>query len=53
MLATKAVCDGSTLPWIVQNGGRLDGNELVVMMNDFFDGATADVGVEWSRKRLE
>ena len=53
MLATKAVCDNSTLPWIVGNGGRLEGNELVVMMNDFFDGATSDVGVEWSRKRLE
>jgi hypothetical protein len=52
MLATKAVCDNQTLPWIVGNGGRLEANELVVVMNDFFDGATADVGVEWSRKRL-
>jgi hypothetical protein len=52
LLATKAVCDNKTLPWIVDNGGRLNGGELVVMMNDFFDGATADVGVEWSRRRL-
>lgn len=52
LLATKGVCDSGTLPWIVGNGGRLDGGELVVMMNDFFDGATSDVGVEWSRKRL-
>jgi len=52
LLATKGVCDGGTLPWIVGNGGRLLDSELVVMMNDFFDGATSDVGVEWSRKRL-
>lgn len=52
MLATKAVCDNQTLPWIMGNGGRLEGGELVVCMNDFFDGATADVAVEWSRKRL-
>jgi hypothetical protein len=52
LLATKGVCDGGTLPWIMGNGGRLEQGELVVIMNDFFDGGTADVGVEWSRKRL-
>jgi hypothetical protein len=52
LLATKGVCDDGTLPWIVGNGQRLKGDQLVVVMNDFFDGATADVGVEWSRKRL-
>ena len=51
MLATKAVCDIQTLPWIVGNGHRLEENQMVIM-NDFFDGATADVGIEWSRKRL-
>ncbi|KAG0650963.1 hypothetical protein D0Z07_2228 [Hyphodiscus hymeniophilus] len=51
MLATKAVCDNQTLPWIMANGGALT-EGLVVCMNDFFDGGTADVGVELSRRRL-
>jgi hypothetical protein len=52
LLATKPLCDEKTLPWIMANAGRLYGGELVVIMNDFFDGATADVAVEWSRRRL-
>jgi len=52
LLATKPICDDKTLPWISANAGRLDEGELVVVMNDFFDGATADVAVEWSRRRL-
>ncbi len=52
LMATKPVCDIKTLPWIVKNAGRLDPGELVVVMNDFFDGATADVAIDWSRKRL-
>ncbi|TVY83709.1 hypothetical protein LSUE1_G002575 [Lachnellula suecica] len=53
LLATKPMCDSKTLPWIQANAGRLDPNQLVVVMNDFVDGATADVCIEWSRKRLE
>ncbi|KAH8602677.1 hypothetical protein B0O99DRAFT_647547 [Bisporella sp. PMI_857] len=53
LLATKPICDSKTLPWIKDNGGRLDPNQLQVVMNDFFDGATADVCIEWSRRRLE
>lgn len=52
LLATKPTCDEQTLPWIMANAGRLDGGQLVVVMNDFFDGATADVAIEWSRRRL-
>lgn len=52
LLATKPICDSKTLPWIVANGGRLDGGQLVVIMNDFFDGATADVAVGLSQRRL-
>jgi hypothetical protein len=52
LLATKPICDKKTLPWIAANAGRLDDGELVVVMNDFFDGATADVAIEWSRRRL-
>jgi hypothetical protein len=53
LLATKPVCDSKTLPWIMANAGRLEEGELVVVMNDFFDGATADVAVGWSKRRLE
>jgi hypothetical protein len=53
LLATKPMCDSKTLPWIQSEAGRLDPNQLVVVMNDFFDGATADICIEWSRKRLE
>lgn len=52
LMATKPICDSKTLPWIKDNAGRLSGDELVVVMNDFLDGATADVAIEWSRKRL-
>lgn len=34
------------------NWQRLDSNQLVMVMNDFLDGGTADVGVELSRRRL-
>jgi hypothetical protein len=52
LMATKPICDSKTLPWIQANAGRLVDGQLVVAMNDFFDGATADVAVEWSRRRL-
>ena len=53
LLATKPMCDSKTLPWVMENAGRLDQGELVVLMNDFFDGGTADVAIEWSRRRLQ
>ncbi|KAG9233218.1 PLC-like phosphodiesterase [Amylocarpus encephaloides] len=53
LLATKPICDSKTLPWIQREAGRLDPSILVVVMNDFVDGATADVCIEWSRRRLE
>lgn len=53
LLATKPVCDSKTLPWVRNNALRSCGNnDLVVIMNDFFDGATADVALELSRERL-
>jgi hypothetical protein len=36
LLATKPMCDSKTLPWIQSEAGRLDPNQLVVVMNDFF-----------------
>ncbi|KAF3762781.1 PLC-like phosphodiesterase [Cryphonectria parasitica EP155] len=53
LLATKPTCDSKTLPWVRDNLLRACGrNDLVVVMNDFIDGATADVAVELSRQRL-
>jgi hypothetical protein len=53
LLATKPICDAKTLPWIVGNAeSLLQDDELVVVMNDFFDGATADVVIHWSKARL-
>jgi hypothetical protein len=52
LMATKPICDEKTLPWIMANADKLDGGQLVVAMNDFFDGATADVAIEWCRRRL-
>lgn len=53
LLASKASCDHKTLPWVRQNGlERCHDDTLVVIMNDFFDGATAHVAIELSRKRL-
>lgn len=53
LLATKPLCDSKTLPWVRDNALRSCGsNDLVVVMNDFFDGATADVVLELSRQRL-
>lgn len=54
IMASKAVCDAKTLPWVREHAvEKLGAGKLVVMMNDFFDGATADVAVELSRRRLE
>lgn len=53
LLATKAICDSKTLPWVRNNALRSCGKEdLVVIMNDFFDGATGDVAMDLSRQRL-
>ncbi|KAK0630274.1 PLC-like phosphodiesterase [Bombardia bombarda] len=54
LLATKGICDSKTLPWCRDNVLRTCNTEtLVVLMNDFIDGATADVAVQLSRQRLD
>ncbi|KAK4149930.1 PLC-like phosphodiesterase [Chaetomidium leptoderma] len=54
LLATKGLCDSKTLPWCRDNVLRAcDLDRLVVMMNDWIDGATSHVAVELSRQRLE
>jgi hypothetical protein len=53
LLSTKAICDSETLPWVRRNAlGKLGPEGLVVVMNDFFDGATAEVAIGLSRERL-
>jgi hypothetical protein len=53
LLATKALCDSKILPWVRDNVLKTCGQqEMVVVMNDFFDGATADIAVQLSRQRL-
>ncbi|CAM6085913.1 unnamed protein product [Calypogeia fissa] len=53
LLAPKAICDAKTLPWILANlRDRLHDDQLVVVMNDFFDLATSDVANQLSRFRL-
>lgn len=53
LLSTKAICDSKTLPWIRSNAMRdCRPEEPLIVMNDFFDGATADVSVALSRERL-
>lgn len=54
LLATKGLCDSKILPWCRENVVKqCNLDQLVVMMNDFIDGATADVAVDLSRQRLK
>ncbi|KAF1977426.1 PLC-like phosphodiesterase [Bimuria novae-zelandiae CBS 107.79] len=54
ILATKPVCDAKILPLLRGECGKdLMGEEgVVVLLNDFFDGATADVAIELCKGRM-
>jgi hypothetical protein len=53
LLATKCVCDNKTLPWIRKNAlDKLKAEQLLTIMNDFFEGGTADVAIGLSKTRL-
>ncbi|KAF3050347.1 hypothetical protein E8E11_007168 [Didymella keratinophila] len=54
ILATKPVCDGKILPLLRGECGKCLTREesVVVLLNDFFDGATADVAIRLCRERL-
>lgn len=54
LLATKGCCDHKILPLLKgETGKKLVKEEaLVVIVNDFFDGATAECAVELCRSRL-
>ncbi|KAI1159831.1 PLC-like phosphodiesterase [Nemania serpens] len=53
LMSTKAVADTKTHPWLLANVQNLTGRELVVVMNDFFDGATADITIRLNEARFE
>lgn len=55
ILATKPVCDSKILPLLSGDVGRNLTREesVVVLLNDFFDGATADIAINMCRERLE
>lgn len=53
LAATKAICDQQTLLWCRSNVlKRIGAEKLVVIMNDFFDGGTADTAISLSSQRL-
>lgn len=53
LLCTKAICDSKTLPWVRSRAlERLGEDQLLVVMDDFVDGAVGDVCRELSAKRL-
>lgn len=54
ILATKGVCDGKILPLLRGECGKCLTREesVVVLLNDFFDGATADVAIGLCRERM-
>jgi hypothetical protein len=54
ILATKPVCDNKILPLLRGETGRDLTREdgVVVLMNDFFDGATAQITIEICKRRL-
>lgn len=54
ILATKGICDGKILPLVrSETGKKIMGDEgVVVLLNDFFDGGTADVAINACRERL-
>jgi hypothetical protein len=54
ILATKPVCDHKILPLLRGERGRalMREESVVVVLNDFFDGATADVAIGLCQERL-
>lgn len=53
LTSTKGMLDMRTLPWLKEHlVERLGAERLVVVMNDFIDGATCDTAVELSRRRF-
>ena len=53
LLATKAICDSKTMPWVRGNAlQKLTRDQLIVVMDDFVDGGLCDVARDLSLQRL-
>jgi hypothetical protein len=53
LTSTKASNDMRTLPWIKEHAiQRLQAEKTIVIMNDFIDGATTDLSIHLSDRRL-
>jgi len=53
LLATKAICDNRTMPWIQKNAlAKLGSSNLIVVMDDFVDGGMCDVARDLTMTRL-
>jgi hypothetical protein len=55
LMATKAVCTSKTLAWIREKGRQRfnQPQKLVVIMNDFMDGATAETAILWNQQVIK
>jgi hypothetical protein len=54
LLATKAICDSKTMPWVRDHAlAKLTRDQLLVVMDDFVDGAVSDVARDLSVQRLK
>jgi hypothetical protein len=53
LTSTKADLDRHTLPWIRDNAiNRLQADRLLVVMNDFLEGATTEVVIDLNKQRF-
>ncbi|ETI25376.1 hypothetical protein G647_02149 [Cladophialophora carrionii CBS 160.54] len=54
LLATKAICDSKTMPWVKDKAlEKLPQDQLLVLMDDFVDGGMCDVALDLSMQRLK
>lgn len=53
LTSTKAICDTKTNPWLRDNVmNKMAAEQLVVVMNDWIEGATVDVSIDLSNQRF-
>jgi len=52
LLATKAVMDAATNPWLRANGGRFSHEHPLVLLNDFVDNCMVDTAIQLTEARV-